>query len=771
MVAVAVGPERIVNTIDDGDQYRPFITGLASGGYVVSWQDASGLGSPPGDVSDDVRFAVYDAFGTRLSSGDPIANTEKQSAQFETASAAYADGRFVMVWTDSSATSPDFNNKAVRAQVFNADGSKSGSAFIVNQTYPLSQEDPSVAVLANGNFVVTWTAQDINASSTTDIIGRIFSPSGSPVTGEFAINGTFKAGDQGNSTVISLRSGGFAVVWDDRFLDINPQTKTVIRFFSANGSPQGTEFVANTANAGDPQFIDVDELADNRVVVTWTENQTAQPGDGSGASIRARIFNPVTETWGAAIRVNTTKLNDQTDAQVAALNDGQWVVVWTDASRTPGEDDSFTAVRMQVFDAAGKKVGTEILVNAQTTFEQENPVITVLKDGRFVVAWQDNSQTGTDQLGFSIRSRIYDARVAAIDIDGTEGADSYQGTSFSDVIDGLGGSDVIKAGNGNDFIFGGLGIDLLFGNTGNDRLDGGAGDDELEGGSGNDRLDGGTGDDKMTGGDGDDTYYVDSVLDVVIELPNKGLDTVRTTLISYVLPANVERLFYDGTLKISAKGNGLDNTLRGGAGNDVFLVDQGGADAFIGGAGNDTMDFRLSAAGATVNLATGVHAGAAAGDSFSSVETFFGSATASDSLTGADFAITFYGGGGDDTLTGSTAGDLLSGGDNNDTLKGRAGEDTLLGGRGNDKLTGGASADVFWFDTPTSSGGFGTDTITDFQDGSDKIRFALQVAGSMADFTISGNNSTTVTITMAEGTIIVKSAAAVTLTAADFIFG
>ena len=173
------------------------------------------------------------------------------------------------------------------------------------------------------------------------------------------------------------------------------------------------------------------------------------------------IFSP-------RIDVNTTELNDQVDPQVAALSDGQWVVVWTDRSGTPGEDDSFTAVRMQVFNAAGAKVGTEILVNSDTDFEQENPVITVLKDGRFVVAWQDNSQTGSDTDAFSIRSQIYDARLAAIDVDGTAQADSYEGTEFADTIDGLAGNDVVHAGSGGDFIFGGVGLDFLFGEAGDD---------------------------------------------------------------------------------------------------------------------------------------------------------------------------------------------------------------------------------------------------------------------------------------------------------------
>jgi hypothetical protein len=79
MPAVAQGPQFLVNAIADGDQYRPAITALTNGGFVIAWQDASGDGSP--DNSDDVRFAVYNAFGVRQDPGtDTLANAELDSA-------------------------------------------------------------------------------------------------------------------------------------------------------------------------------------------------------------------------------------------------------------------------------------------------------------------------------------------------------------------------------------------------------------------------------------------------------------------------------------------------------------------------------------------------------------------------------------------------------------------------------------------------------------------------------------------------------------------
>ncbi|MCB1434015.1 MAG: hypothetical protein KDK75_16420 [Alphaproteobacteria bacterium] len=762
MVAVAAGPELIVNFIDDGNQYRPFLTSLSTGGYLVGWQDTSGLGSPPGDISDDVRFALYDTFGNRLTSGDTIANTQKLSSQFEGQGAALKDGKYVLVWTDDGATAPAGSvfteaNAGIKLQIFDADGTPSGDEVLVNpnsSSSALRQDQPSVAALQNGKIIVTWTTQDVNASSTTNISGRLFNSDGSPAGDEFTVN-VQTLGDQENSTVHALSSGGFAVVWDDResSLITGNETHTFIRFYNANGGAQGVPLEANSANSGDPQEVSFTELTDGRIVITWTENQTSAPGDASGSSVRARIYDPVTQGFGGSFRVNTRTSRDQNDAQIAALDHGQFVVVWTDDSRSGG-DTSFQAVRMQVFDSTGAKVGSEILVNSESTFEQKNPVVTVLPDYRFVVAWEDNSQTGSDQMGYAIHSRIFDARIAGIDITGDAAGNDYVGSDFADVIRGQAGADQLFGGAGFDLLIGGKGRDRLQGDNGSDDLRGGTGNDILIGGNGNDTLDGNQGADKMIGGPGDDTYYVDDPGDVVIEKANEGIDTVKTTLSSYVLPNNVERLIFIGNGSFTGQGNKLDNTITGGDSDDLFKSDSGGADTFNGRGGLDTMDFRLSTKAVKLNLDTGVHGGAAAGDTFISIEKFYGSANA-DIMKGGSAAVTLFGMSGDDTLTGGNK------------------SDTIQGGTGNDTMRGGGGADVFVFTEiilPPFGVGFGHDDIYGFQDGVDTLRFSTVIAQSIGNITISGNGTTDVMLQTLHGSVTLHAATAITITAADLDF-
>jgi len=104
--------------------------------------------------------------------------------------------------------------------------------------------------------------------------------------------------------------------------------------------------------------------------------------------------------------------------------------------------------------------------------------------------------------------------------------------------------------------------------------------------------------------------------------------------------------------------------------------------------------------------------------------------------------------------------DTIDGGDGNDTLQGGAGTDTLLGGigvdklygdAGNDTLTGGTGADQFIWNANSN---LGSDHVTDFENGIDKIRLIGTGATQFSDLTIGHDVNGWATITLANGTVI-----------------
>ncbi|QFS44778.1 choice-of-anchor D domain-containing protein [Nostoc sphaeroides] len=96
-----------------------------------------------------------------------------------------------------------------------------------------------------------------------------------------------------------------------------------------------------------------------------------------------------------------------------------------------------------------------------------------------------------------------------------------------------------------------------------------------------------------------------------------------------------------------------------------------------------------------------------------------------DQIFGGDGNDSLWGGDGDDLLYGDSGNDKLAGDNGNDRLFGGIGDDQLLGGTGNDWLYGDAGKDVltgdYGTDTFVLASGDGTDSITDFEIGKDKL--------------------------------------------------
>ncbi|MBD0866339.1 MAG: hypothetical protein GDA36_12510, partial [Rhodobacteraceae bacterium] len=117
-----------------------------------------------------------------------------------------------------------------------------------------------------------------------------------------------------------------------------------------------------------------------------------------------------------------------------------------------------------------------------------------------------------------------------------------------------------------------------------------------------------------------------------------------------------------------------------------------------------------------------------------------GGDAAGDTLTGIEHLIGSAHG---DTLIGDAGSNTLTGGEGNDTLIGGAGADTLNGGAGADTLTGGAGADVFVFAAfDFVFAAFDGDSITDFQDGVDRIDLR-DTAATFANLTIATDGTDT----------------------------
>ena len=124
-----------------------------------------------------------------------------------------------------------------------------------------------------------------------------------------------------------------------------------------------------------------------------------------------------------------------------------------------------------------------------------------------------------------------------------------------------------------------------------------------------------------------------------------------------------------------------------------------------------------------------------------------------------------YGQSGNDHLEGGSGHDRLYGGSGHDKLYGQSGNDKLYGGSGNDKLTGGSGSDVFVFEKKS-----GSDTITDFRTGHDKVDVSgLSGVDKLSDLHMWQSGSDTV-ISHGSDVLVLKGVKESDLDGSDLIF-
>jgi len=368
---IANASERLVNT-ETGDvqetsaQDRGSHAAVAlapDGDSVVVWssfdQDGDGWG---------VYGQRYDADGAPLG-GEFQVNQQTASDQQWTSVATGLDGGFVAVWTSDA---QDGAGDGVYARRYDSGGTPIAGEFLVNTTTALSQSNPSVAMDADGDFVVVW--QGNGAGDDEGVYGQRFDSTGTVVGGEFRVNAT-TAAFQANPCVGMAHDGSFVVVWND----VN---EVVGRRYDSSGVPQGGEFtVGNGTTTGD-HAVAMD--ASGNFVVVWKESVIED-------AIYARRYDVSGSPLGDSFTVNTTTFGDQGSPSVAMDAAGNFIIAWEGSG--PGDGSGIFA---QKYDSAGNSIGSEFRVNQTTGGSQHMASLAMLDANNFVSVWSGNGQ-GDDE--------------------------------------------------------------------------------------------------------------------------------------------------------------------------------------------------------------------------------------------------------------------------------------------------------------------------------------------------------------------------------------
>ncbi len=721
----ALGGEVRINSYVAGNQQGQQITALADGGWVVTWvsvgQDGMGWDSQP---DHSVYQQAYNANGSarggevRVHAYWGVDETRQQIT-------ALADGGWVVTW-DSWGDGYQFG---VSQQAFNANGSARGDQVRLNSYTNGNQYGVKIAALSGGGWVVSWQSEGQDGSG-NGIYQRVYNADGSARGDEVRVN-SYVTGNQFDPRVTALSDGGWVVTWGSDGQD-GSGWGGYQQAYNADGSARGGEVRVNSHVEDDQYVSQVMALADGGWVVLWVPVDAA----GNGHGVYQQAYNADGSARGGEVRVNShggESYNYKEAPQITALADGGWVVTWQ--SKGQEDDDgewSSYGVYQQVYNADGSARGGEIHVNSYQEGDQKAPQITALADGGWVVTWQSDGQDGSS-------SGVYQ-RVFHFGSVGTAGDDYIIATDdFENLV----------GGEGDDYLIG-AGSSSLFGDEGNDHLVG-------------------TGSSSLRGGEGND-FYVTNDGDLIVELEDHGIDTVRASgAHSYTLGANLENLeirgnvveAYGNSLDNVIEGNGHNNTLSGGTGNDTLIGYAGSNDTFITDGGDTIIDYSsvlkdIDTVQSSVSYTLGAHLEnltltgfeALNGDGNSLDNVLIGNdaanrldgKTGTDRLAGGlgndtyvtdggDAIVEGYGEGTDtvrssvsytlgahlDNLTLTGFGALNGDGNTlNNVLTGNGGNNILNGGAGYDKLIGGAGNDTYVLgaESDTVSDSAGIDTIT-----------------------------------------------------------
>lgn len=617
------GPEFLVNSHTSGAQTNSMVTALEDGGFVVTWQSQGQDGSALG-----LYGQRYSADGTPA--GEEFAiNSWTENSQHDASVAALADGGFVVTWTSDA---QDGDGGGIFAQRFAADATPIGDEFQVNGTSAGEQSDSAVAALPDGGFLVTW-------KSDGDLHGQIFSQDGDPVGEELLLIVGTEEYDDGedrswnvNGAVVVLPDGGFAVTWGEFHTSHSSESGSTFQYtFSSDGELSAPPLKLSGGYENRPSDGTIATLSDGRLVVV----SNADDHSGFSSEVMVQFVNADGTASGEAFRANSFRTASQSDASVTALADGGFVVTWTSLR----QDGSETGIFGQRFAADGTPLGAEFQVNTFTAGDQFESAVTALADGGFVVTWSSYARDGSDYGIYAQRFAANTVPTGDLKIAGINQVGEQLSIDWSQIED----PDGIEEDT----------LSYVWFRDGN-------------------VIAGATG-----------PSYVLTAADLGASI------TVRIT---YVDTGNItERVVSLPLDRVRGEGENLfgttgDDVLTGGAGQDLLMGDHGddilrgngnydlivggnGRDEIYGGRGNDI-------------LRGGWH---------------------QDELFGGDGRDEIFGGEGNDLLDGGRGNDRLDGGNGDDRLEGGDGDDVLMGQDGDDHFLGGDGDD-------TVHGGLGNDT-------------------------------------------------------------
>ena len=187
---VKIGGEITVPTVTAGDQSIETVVALNDGRFAVFWDDSSTIVT---------KFRIYNADGTPAG-GEQLVNG-LFAERDEGFVASHGNGGMIVSGIISA------GGNRVMVQRYNADGTANGAAIEVSG--PVNNlSDTSIARLANGNYVVSWTDGSLTPPYNKGpvVYAQVIDAAGNKIGGTFPVSDDIFS-EHDRSEVTALDSG------------------------------------------------------------------------------------------------------------------------------------------------------------------------------------------------------------------------------------------------------------------------------------------------------------------------------------------------------------------------------------------------------------------------------------------------------------------------------------------------------------------------------------------------------------------------------------
>ena len=264
--------------------------------------------------------------------------------------------------------------------------------FPINSYTPSVQMAPSITSLSDGKLCICWNSY-LQDGSKYGIYGQLYTETVEKLGDEFQVN-IYTTENQINPNVIGLSNGTFFVCWVSFCGD--PFYMDIFgQLFNSSCERIGQEFRVNTYTKEDQLDPCVSGLDDGNFIVCWTNI-------GSGADIYGQVFDATCSRIGQEFQVNTYTDNEQYGPRISALSNDKFIICWS----SDQQDGSKFGIYGQIFNGAGDKQSQEFQVNTYTIDHQWGPSIATFVDGKFIICWSSNGQDGS---GFGVYGQLFNA--------------------------------------------------------------------------------------------------------------------------------------------------------------------------------------------------------------------------------------------------------------------------------------------------------------------------------------------------------------------------